>query len=76
MGHILSNKGIQIKEVKVKAVRDANPPKNAGVVLSFLGLVTFYATSAEPLPMLARGSGRLSSNIHLTHWNKPWLLLR
>ena len=43
MGHILSNKGIQIDEVKVKAVRDADPPKNAGEVLSFLGLVTFCA---------------------------------
>ena len=61
MGHILSNKGIQIDEVKVKAVCDADPPKNAGEVLSFLGLVTFcakfiknYATIAEPLRMLTR----------------------
>ena len=49
MGHILSNKGIQIDEVKVKAVRDADPPKDAGEVLSFLGLVTFCAKFIKKL---------------------------
>ena len=61
MSHVLSSKGIQIDEAKVKAVRDAEPPQNAGEVLSFLGLVTFcakfiknYASIAEPLRMLTR----------------------
>lgn len=61
MGHILSSRGIQIDESKVKAVRDAEPPKNTGEVLSFLGLVTFcakfiknYSTIAEPLRKLTR----------------------
>ena len=45
MGHILSSRGIQIDESKMKAVRDAEPPKNTAEVLSFLGLVTFCASS-------------------------------
>ena len=59
IGHVLSKFGIQIDEAKVKAVRDAEPPKNANEVLSFLRLVTFcakfirnYATIAEPLRKL------------------------
>ena len=63
MGHVLSKFGIQIDEAKVKAVRDAEPPKNANEVLSFLGLVTFcakfipnYATIAEPLRKLTRSN--------------------
>ena len=63
MGHVLSKFGIQIDEAKVKAVRDAEPPKNANEVLSFLGVVTFcakfipnYATIAEPLRKLTRNN--------------------
>ena len=63
MGHVLSKQGIQIDEAKVKAVRDAEPPKNANQVLSFLGLVMFcakfiknYATIAEPLRKLTRSN--------------------
>ena len=63
MGPVLSKFGIQIDEAKVKAVRDAEPPKNANKVLSFLGLVTFcakfipnYATIAEPLRKLTRSN--------------------
>ena len=61
MGHILSSRGIQIDESKVKAVHDAEPPKNTAEVLSFLVLVTFcakfiknYSTVAEPLRKLTR----------------------
>ena len=63
LGHVLSKFGIQIDEAKVKGVRDAEPPKNANEVLSFLGLVTFcakfipnYATIAEPLRKLTRSN--------------------
>ena len=61
MGHILSSRGIQIDESKVKAVRDAEPPTNTVEVLSFLGLLTFcakfiknFCTVAEPLRKLTR----------------------
>ena len=61
MGHILSSRGIQIDESKVKAIRAAEPPKNTAEALSFLGLITFcakfiknYSTVAEPLRKLTR----------------------
>ena len=45
MGHVLSEKGIQPEEEKVKAIREAREPQSAQEVRSFLGLVNFPQNS-------------------------------
>jgi len=61
MGHVISAKGIQPTNEHVKAVQQAERPKNASEVRSFLGLVNYnaryihdLATIAEPLRKLTR----------------------
>ena len=65
MGHVLSTRGIGLENVKVKAVADARPPKNASEVRSFLGLVNYngrfirnLATIAETIRRLTRKGAR------------------
>jgi len=61
VGHTVSGRGISPTEARVKAVAEAEEPKNASEVRSFLGLVNFsakfipnLATKAEPLRRLTR----------------------
>lgn len=61
MGVLLSEKGIGPTSAKVEAVKNAQPPKCAAEVRSFLGLVNFsarfisdLATKSEPLRKLTR----------------------
>ena len=60
-GYSVSNKGVDIEDQKVKAIREAREPESASEVRSFLGLVNFVArfipdlsTTAEPLRQLTR----------------------
>ena len=43
MGKVLSERGVDPMEAKVKAVLKAREPENAAEVRSFLGLVNFNA---------------------------------
>jgi ABC-type uncharacterized transport system permease subunit len=43
MGHVLSNRGVGLAEVKVKAVVEVREPMTAAEVRSFLGLVNYSA---------------------------------
>ncbi|KAK3092068.1 hypothetical protein FSP39_024885 [Pinctada imbricata] len=61
LGHVLSGKGIDLHEDKVKAIVDARAPESASEVKSFLGLVNFcakfipdLATINEPLRNLTK----------------------
>lgn len=61
MGFLLSEKGIGPSSAKVEAVKNAETPKSASEVRSFLGLVNFnarfipkLATKSEPLRKLTR----------------------
>jgi len=61
MGFLLSEKGIGPTSAKIEAVRDAERPKSASEVRSFLGLVNFnarfipdLATKSDPLRKLTR----------------------
>jgi len=42
LGFVVSSKGVQVDEEKVKAIRDWPAPKNVSEVRSFHGLVSFY----------------------------------
>ena len=61
MEHVLSGKGVDLHEDKVKAIVEARTPQNASEVKSFLGLVNFcakfipdLATVNEPLRKLTK----------------------
>ena len=61
LGHIISSDGIRVSDDKIKAVRDAVPPKNVKELQRFLGLANYYrrfvphfAHMAEPLNGLLR----------------------
>ena len=43
LGHIVSSKGIQPTQEKVRAIQDAPAPTNIHQLKSFLGLINFYA---------------------------------
>ena len=70
MGHVLSNRGIEPTEGRIKSMKNARQPMNATEVKSFLGLVNFsaryipnLATLTEPLRRLVR------KNMHFA-WGK------
>jgi hypothetical protein len=42
LGFVVSGRGVEVDEEKVKAVRDWTPPLNVSQVRSFLGLASFY----------------------------------
>ena len=50
LGHVVSNKGIEITDAKIKAILEAKAPQNVNEVASFLGFVNFYSTC----PMFGR----------------------
>ena len=61
LGHTLSEEGIQVNDLKVKAIRDYPVPCDKKAVKSFLGLSGFYrnyiknyATTASPLTNLLK----------------------
>lgn len=61
MGHVLSHRGIEPTEGRIKAMKNAKQPTSAAEVKSFLGLVNFsaryipnLATLTEPLRKLVR----------------------
>lgn len=65
-GFVFSDAGISVQESKIKAVKEAKPPKTKTEVRSFLGLTNYcarainnYSTLTEPLR-------------ELTLKNKPW----
>ena len=53
LGHIVSEKGIEMTEDKIKAIHDALAPTNANEVSSFLGYVNFYRRFVANLAELA-----------------------
>ncbi len=71
VGHLLSERGIQPTDARVKAVVEARIPENAKEVKSFLGLVTYcakfipnLATKAEPLRRVSRQGQSFSWGEH------------
>ena len=61
MGHVLSHRGIEPTEGRIRAMKNAKQPSNVAEVKSFLGLVNFsaryipnLATLTEPLRKLVR----------------------
>ena len=53
LGHIVSKKGIEMTDSKVKAMLEAAAPKNANEVSNFLGFINFYRRFINRLAELA-----------------------
>ena len=66
LGHIISEKGIQPTEEKVRAIKEMPSPRNVGELRSFLGILNYYG---KFLPNL---SARLAPLYKLLHKNVRW----
>ena len=53
LGHIVSKRGIEMSEGKIKAILEATAPTNASEVSSFLGFINFYRRFMNKLAELA-----------------------
>ena len=53
LGHVVSKRGIEMIDAKVKAILEVKAPRNANEVSSFLGFVNFYKRFMERLVELA-----------------------
>jgi hypothetical protein len=59
MGRVLTQKGGQVQEDKIKAVKEARRPENAPEVRSFLGLVNFNARFINNMASISEPPRRL-----------------
>ena len=71
LGHVVSRRGIEMMDAKVKAILEAEAPKNANEVFSFLGFVNFYrmfmdrlVELASPLSALTKKDAELSWDLN------------
>ena len=53
LGHVVSRKGIEMTNSKVKAMLEAAAPKNANEVSNFLGFIIFYRRFIDKMAELA-----------------------
>ena len=66
LGHKISAQGLQPTNEKIKAIRDAPPPKDVTQLCSFLGLINYYGK------FLSQLSSTLSPLYRLTQKNAKW----
>ena len=70
LGHVVSSKGIEIAEGKVKAILEAVPPMNVNGIASFLGYVNFYRRFVDKLAKLASPMYALTKKEVKLVWNE------
>ena len=59
LGHIVSDEGIRVDPVKIKAIMNWKPPRNVTEVRSFLGLAGFYRRFVQGFSVIASSLTRL-----------------
>ena len=70
LGHVVSSKGIEMTEDKVKAILEAVSPTNANEIASFLGYVNFYRRFVDKLAELASPMYALTKKEVKFSWNE------
>lgn len=68
MGHVLSKRGIEPTDDKVRAVNEAKKPKNVNEVRSFLGLVNYCGRFINNLSTVEEPLRRLTRKNVIWHW--------
>ncbi|XP_057994977.1 uncharacterized protein LOC110659821 [Hevea brasiliensis] len=71
LGFVVSSKGVEVDDEKVKAIRDWPTPKNASEVRSFHGLASFYRRFVPNLSTLAAPLNELVKNVTFV-WGKEY----
>ena len=66
LGHIVSKKGLQPTDDKIRAIRDGPVPQNASQLRSFLGMVNYYGKFLKDV------SSKLSPLYRLLHKKATW----
>ena len=70
LGHVVSRKGIEMSDDKIKAIMEATPPTNVNEVSSFLGYINFYRRFVAKLAELASPMYALTKKESTFSWDK------
>ncbi|KAL0297897.1 UNVERIFIED_CONTAM: Retrovirus-related Pol polyprotein from transposon [Sesamum angustifolium] len=69
LGHVVSKEGVQPDQVKVKAFREWEPPKNVSEVRSFLGFAGYYRRFVKDFSVVAKPLTNLLKKNTPFNWN-------
>ena len=75
LGHHVSGQGVSVQSAKVKAIAEAEAPKNLSAVTTFLGAIGFYRKFIPEFSKIALPLSKLA-NEKVYRWevehNAPW----
>jgi len=70
LGFVVSSKGVQVDEEKVKAIQEWPTPKNVTEVRSFHGLASFYKRFVKDFSTLAAPLNEIFKKIVVFKWGE------
>ncbi|KAK6125877.1 hypothetical protein DH2020_040379 [Rehmannia glutinosa] len=70
LGHVITDQGIEVDPVKVKAINEWSALKNANEVRSFLGLAGYYRRFIEGFSKIVVPMTRLTRKGEKFQWNE------
>ena len=70
VGHIFSEKGIEMDEERIKAIKDIQSPKNVKELVRFLGMITYVSRFIPNLSKLTQNLRQLTNKNCVYNWNK------
>ena len=70
LGHIISNKGIEVDKAKFELIFKLPSPTNFKIVRQFLGHVGFYRRFIKDFSKIAKPLYKLLERILSLHWMK------